>query len=168
MMLALISTVLGFLTSVVPPLVGYYDRKQRNEHELEKLKIQIEILDKNLDITKFNEGVKAVVQEGISLRDHDSVITSNEYINILRASVRPVITYLFFFLFIGVKVAAATLMFEKGYDAFNVLEVIWDDYTVSIFGAVIGFWFGTRSMVYVSEQIEKGNLDSKVSPKKKE
>lgn len=167
-MLALISTILGFLTSVVPPIVGYFDQKQRNNYELEKIKLQIQAMDKGMDLAKLNEASQAVVQEGTNLRYHDSIITDNEYINILRASVRPLVTYLFFFLFIGVKTAAATLMFQKGYDAFQVLEVIWDEYTVSIFGAVVGFWFGTRSMVYVAENVKKGNLDSTVKPDKKE
>ena len=166
-MLGLVSAILGFLTSFLPNLIAYYQIKQKQEYELELIKLRMAAADQGLDPSVITASVTSVVEEGENLRYHDSIISNNKYINILRASVRPVLTYLFFFLFVGVKTAAASLMFQKGYGGLQVLEVVWDSYTVSIFGAIMGYWFGTRSMVYVSENLNKGNLESKVSTKEK-
>ena len=166
-LLGLLSTLVGFISSVLPSLVSYWSTKQRYQYEIEITKLRIQALREGVDPTKLAADIAALVAEGKSIRLHDSYITSNEYINILRASVRPLLTYLFFFLFIGIKAAAATLLFQQGYDAIKVLEVIWDDYTVSIFGAIVGFWFGTRSMIYFAEAQEKGIAKSIIVPEEK-
>ena len=163
-MIGLISTVVGFLSTVLPLLVNYLITRQNQKHELEITKLRIEAVREGIDPIKLAADIAAIVREGENLRYHDSVITTNEYINILRGSVRPLLTYFFFFLFIGIKTATASLMFEKGYDAFKVLDVVWDSYTQSLFGAILGFWFGTRSMIYFSENIQNGTLVSVVKP----
>lgn len=165
--LGLISTLIGFLTSVLPSLINYIETKQRYKYEIEITKLRIEALRNGLDPAKLAADIAALVEEGKSLRSHDIYITSNEYINLLRALIRPLLTILFFFLFVGVKTAAATLLFQQGYDAFKVLEVIWDEYTISIFGAIIGYWFGTRSMIYFAENQHKGVVKSIIKPEEK-
>lgn len=155
-MIGLISAVIGLLTAVIPNLVKYLENEQRYKYEIELTRLRMEAESKGLNYQSVITSIKAAVEEGYSLRSHDSVISTNEYINALRASVRPVLTYFFFFVFVGVKVAAISLMFREGIEPLTVIEVVWDVYTVSIFGAIIGFWFGTRSMIYVSESFRAG------------
>lgn len=63
----------------------------------------------------------------------------------LRASVRPVITYAFFGLFAGLKILAFCHALSVDHaSALGSLPVIWDENADALFGAVLGFWFGSR------------------------
>lgn len=151
MLLGLIPTIVGIIVSVIPNIIRIWERKQRYSHEITLAKLQIEAAREKLDFNAIIESIKSVVQEGESLRHHDSAISSVQWINSLRATVRPVLTYSFFGLFCVIKIMVALLMYREGYNGLEVFAVVWDQYTVSIFGAIVGFWFGTRSMVYINE-----------------
>lgn len=150
-MLGIISAILGFLTSTLPNIISYFEQRQRYQYEIEITKLKLSVAEKGFDMAKVLADSKWVVQEGDSIRHHDSTISTNEYINDLRASVRPVLTYLFFFVFLLIKVSTLTLMLGDNVDPYRVIAVFWDDYTSSIFGAICGFWFGSRAMVYMNE-----------------
>ena len=63
--------------------------------------------------------------------------------NALRGSVLPVITYLFFLLFAGIKRSIVYAMIaHQNIDLMNV----WDDETTAIFSGMMAFWFGNRAM----------------------
>ena len=65
----------------------------------------------------------------------------------LRASVRPVITYAFFLLFTTVKVSALyVLVVDQGIEFVVALPQIWDPETQALFAAVMSFWFGQRAL----------------------
>jgi len=59
----------------------------------------------------------------------------------LSASVRPMITYTFFILYIGLKVAD---FLKVGH-----MAPIWTDEDQGIFCAVIGFWFGQHAFAKI-------------------
>ena len=151
----LLPPILGFAVNILPSIVNYYERKQDNEYKLRLTELNLEIKKAGFKHEEISEAVRSVVDEGESLRNHDSTISTNEYVNILRASVRPLLTYFFFIVFVVVKMITMYLMASSGADPFEIMKAVWDDYTVSIFGAVIGFWFGTRSMAYVNETFNK-------------
>ena len=63
----------------------------------------------------------------------------------LRGSVRPVITYGFFFLLVGIDGVLAYKGLSSGVD-FNILaDQLWDDETQALFAAIISFHFGGRA-----------------------
>ena len=155
LILGALPALLGFMTSFLPNVIKYYENKQRYAHEVTLAKLQLESKKLGIKHAEFIESIRTVVDEGNSLRHHDSIINSVGWVNTLRATVRPVITYTFFAFFIGIKMLTASLMYVKGYDAFDVLAVVWDAYTISIFGSIVGFWFGTRAMIYVNENFFK-------------
>jgi hypothetical protein len=98
----------------------------------------------NLD---FNiEMVRADSQLRQSALDHDKSIDGGKFINALRASVRPVITYTFFTVFIAVKMAAAYVMLTTGQSVPEMLKAVWDAETMALFSTIIAFWFGSRVM----------------------
>ena len=145
-MITLFSTIFGIIGSVIPNLVKILERRQDFKHEREMLQIRLDAAAKGVELQYDAEIAKASVEEGKSLRDHDLYLNGNKFLDTLRASVRPLLTYFFFFMFCGIKIAAATLMFKEGYNSLEVLQAVWDIYTVAIFGSVIGFWFGSRAM----------------------
>ena len=86
--------------------------------------------------------LKAEIQELKSLYKHDqSLETKNGFISALRASVRPVITYFFFFTFVGVEVSVIFSLVEP-----HIIDRIWNTNTQGLFAAVLSFWFGSRAM----------------------
>lgn len=145
-MIALLSTIFGLASSILPNIVKLIEKSQDHRYELELTKLKIEAATKGLEINAIAEGAKADVEEGKSLRDHDVDTNGNQFLDNLRASIRPVLTYLFFFLFCGIKIAAATLMFEQGKNPVEILNAVWDVYTIAIFGSIMGFWFGSRAI----------------------
>lgn len=151
---SLLPPLLGFAANMLPNIVSYYEKKQKYDYEVKLTELRIKLEEAGLDHKEVMESIRSVVDEGESLRSHDGTISTNEYVNILRATVRPILTYCFFLFFCAIKIATMVLMINAGADPFQIVETVWDSYTISIFGAVIGFWFGTRSMVYLNEKFE--------------
>ena len=143
-MITLFSTIFGIIGSVIPNLVKILERRQDFKHEREMLQIRLDAAAKGVELQYDAEIAKASVEEGKSLRDHDIMFAGNEFLDTLRSSIRPVLTYFFFFMFCGIKITAATFMFENGYNPIEILNAVWDVYTAAIFGTVIGFWFGSK------------------------
>ena len=86
--------------------------------------------------------LKAEIQELKSLYKHDqSLTTTSPFISGLRASVRPVITYFFFFTFVGVELSVIFNLVD-----YIILQAIWNENTQGLFAAVLSFWFGSRAM----------------------
>lgn len=146
MLLALLSPLIGLLGSVLPALIRIWERKQDLQHEIELNKLKIEAAREQGNIDFAIESVKADVAEGDSLRKHDSALDGGKFINALRASIRPVITYIFFFLFCGIKVTALVVMIREGVELPEMLKAIWDAETGALFSTIIAFWFGTRML----------------------
>ena len=97
--------------------------------------LKIKELDAQADITESEEIYK-----------HDT-IDSGKFINALRGSVRPVITYAFFGLFVAIKVTALmSLLNQTGVSLNMALDTVWDDQTAGLFAAIMSFWFGNRAV----------------------
>ncbi|MBF0171659.1 MAG: hypothetical protein HQK87_11355 [Nitrospinae bacterium] len=73
--------------------------------------------------------------------------TGVRWIDGLRGSVRPIITYAFFMLFVAVKGAALwSLAQHADLSIIEALPKIWDEETSALFAAVMSFWFGQRAL----------------------
>ena len=90
---------------------------------------------------------QAEIEETKGLYAHDAGIDAGGFVNGLRGSVRPVITYAFFILFCTIKgVTLYAMVTTHGMDLSAGMLSIWDDETQAIFSAIIAFWFGNRAM----------------------
>ena len=138
-MLALLMPFLGILGSLLPSVVRIFERKQEIKYELEMAQIQATAA---YDV----EAIKAASIERQSLYDHDKSLDGGKFINALRASIRPIITYAFFILFVAVKWAAAYVMIQQGDSIPDMLRAVWDADTMALFSIIIAFWFGSRVM----------------------
>jgi len=134
------------LGSLLPSVVRIFERKQEIKYEIELTKIKLDAAKQQADINYSIEMVKADSQLRQSALDHDKSLDGGKFINTLRASIRPVITYTFFSLFVGVKVAAAYVMLSSGQSVPEMLNAVWDVETMSLFSTIIAFWFGSRVM----------------------
>ena len=140
MLTTILGPLIGILGSVLPRIVNIFDRKQEIQYELELAKIRKDSQDSELDMEK----IKAAISEGNSLREHDSSLDGGVFFNTLRASIRPVVTYAIFGLFLAVKSAAAYVMLSSGASVPDMLQAVWDPETAGLFSTIIAFWFGTR------------------------
>ena len=143
-MLALLMPLLGIFGSLLPSIVRIFERKQEIKYELQLTEIKLNAASAEADIQYHIEEIKADAQSRQSALDHDKSLDGGKFINALRASIRPVITYSFFFLFVAVKWAAAYVMIKQGQDIPTMLGAVWDPDTMSLFSTIIAFWFGSR------------------------
>lgn len=145
-MLALLSPLFGILGSLLPSVVRIFERKQEIKYEIELTKIKLDAAREQANLNFDIEVVKNNALERQSILDHDKSLDGGKFINALRASIRPVITYVFFFLFVAVKVSAAYVMLSNGQSVPEMLKAVWDVETMSLFSTILAFWFGSRVM----------------------
>ena len=145
-MITLLGSLLGFGTSFLPEVLNYFKRGQEQKHELQRMKMEIELMAKRSEF-KIQELDKAAeIKEAEGLYKHDSV-DAGGFINALRGSVRPIITYAFFGLFVAIKVTALISLMSLPEMQLNMaLSMIWDDQTAGLFSAIMAFWFGNRAV----------------------
>jgi hypothetical protein len=143
-MLTLLSPILGIIGSLLPRFVTLFERKQELQHEIELIRIRAEAAKQSAENELVIKGIEADIADAKSVRSFDTDVDGGKFINALRASIRPVITYVFFILFVAVKVAAAYTMIQNGDSIPEMLDAVWDSETMALFGTIIAFWFGSR------------------------
>ena len=144
-MITLLGSLLGFGTSFLPEVLNYFKRGQEQKHELQRMKMEIELMAKRSEFKIQELDKEAEIKEAEGLYKHDSV-DAGGFINALRGSVRPIITYCFFGLFVAIKVTALLALLNVGHDLGRALSLIWDDATAGLFAAIMSFWFGNRAV----------------------
>jgi hypothetical protein len=145
-MLTLLGSLLGFVTSAFPDLLGLFRDSQDRKHELAILDRQLEQMTLGHQQRLDEIEVQADIAETKALYRHDKPV-GVAWVDALRASVRPVVTYAFFLLFAGVKGSALyVLIAVEGLVLADALPRIWDPETQALFAAVMSFWFGQRAL----------------------
>jgi hypothetical protein len=147
MLSGLLGSVLGFGGSVVPAITDHFKTKSNNKFELQKMEKMAELRAKGYD-----HEIKMYEQMG-SDKEHDRLIQHDISINQgtgiiagLQKSVRPVITYCFFGLFVAIEVTLLREALNSGVPLAESLGLLWDEDTKAIFAAIISFWFGSRAI----------------------
>jgi len=143
-MIALLGSALGFGTSFLPQVLGFFQKKQDHKNRIEELKMQGELaaLGVTHDIQKLDK--QAEIAETKAL--YEFANPRSGFAAGLSASVRPVITYLFFGLFLSVKAVILLKTMEAGGDWKDAVPLMFDTETQALFSAIIAFWFGQRSV----------------------
>ena len=136
-MLTLLGSVLGFVTSTGPGIFKQImDRRQDakdKEHELKLLSQSASDRRDEAVITSAGDANVAVQESTQELTKRGSLWTVN-----LAASVRPIITYCFFFEFV-----LLTVLSSFGYIDQAQFNQIFEPVS-GIFATIISFWFGHR------------------------
>jgi hypothetical protein len=144
-MITLLGSLLGFGTSFLPEVLGFFRANQEHKHEMQKAQLQIDLMSKRAELKLEVMDREADIKETEGLYKHDN-IDAGGFINALRGSVRPVITYCFFALFVAIKVTALLALVKSGNELGQALSVIWDEATAGLFAAIMSFWFGNRAV----------------------
>lgn len=142
-MVAILGSLIGFVSSLGPAIVKIFQDKQDKKHELLMLDKQIE-MQKLFNTQRLAEVETAADMEEIKAlyQDFSPKTTSIKFVDgflaLLNSSVRPVITYAFFSLYTWVKYAQYQITPD-------VLQ-LWSEEDMAIFCAVISYWFGQRAL----------------------
>jgi len=168
-MLTLLSTLISFLMGGLPKLLEYFQAKQDKEHELALAQMQI---TRELELRKAGfeaqERVEHIRSEQLATESaantqqaiigaqqaemqaiyaHDTALNegTSQWMKNLRASVRPVITYGFFFLLMFVDIAGFWYGYYMSVPFNDMLNMLWDSDTQALFASIIAFHFGGRA-----------------------
>ncbi len=141
-MLSLVGSILGFGTSFLPKVLGYFEEKRDQKHELQMMDKQLE---QQLQIGKQKMqmmNIDADIRETETLHKEHASITSksSQWCVNLSASVRPIITYCLF-----IEFAILTLSVNMDWITAQQYTMIWNDEFQAVWAAVVSFWFGQRS-----------------------
>ena len=141
-MLSLIGSVLGFGTSFLPKVLGYFEEKRDQAHELSMMDKQLE-QQLQIGVQKLQMmDAEADIRETEALHKEHASITmkASKWCINLSASVRPVITYCLF-----IEFAALTLSVNMDWITAQQYMMIWNNEFQAVWAAVVSFWFGQRS-----------------------
>jgi hypothetical protein len=130
--------IIGFLGSLVPFGFKYVQDKSDKKHELKILELQSQIQKENSN-QKLNEiNVNADISESKSL--YKTFYSKIKWIDALNGTVRPVIVYCFFALYVYTKISYLT------YTDVFIMGEFWTKTDNTIFLTMIAFYYGQRSM----------------------
>ena len=168
-MLTIFSTLVSFLMGGLPKILDFFQDKSDKNHELklagmqterelaraaDGFTAQVKIEDIKLDEIKVQSTadtqqmlIGAQQSEMQALYAHDESLNegTSQWMKNLRASVRPVITYGFFFLLCGIDGVLAYQALTSGVAFEAMAEQLWDNETQALFASIIAFHFGGRA-----------------------
>lgn len=157
-MLTLISTALSFLMGGLPKLMDFFQDKSDKAHEMDMARMQTErelqmmergfIAQARIEEIKTEQvQMETQAQERSAMYAHDIAIGqgASQWVTNLRASVRPVVTYLFVFLLIVVDIASIWWAWSTGAAFAEAIPMVFDADEMQILASIIAFWFGTQA-----------------------
>ena len=145
-MMSLLGSLLGFGTSFLPEVLNFFKAGQEHKQKLETMKMEAELMEKRSQLKLQELDKEADIQESKGIYQHDRSINAGGFVNALRGSVRPVITYAFFCLFVATEIVIMVKVLETGGDWKDAVELMWSPEVQGLFAAVLSFWFGNRAV----------------------
>jgi hypothetical protein len=169
MMLTLLSTLISFLMGGLPKILDFFQDRADKKHEVELARMQTErelqllqagyvaqqkIEEIRLDEIKTETAsqekqslISAQQSEMEMIYKHDMSLNegTSEFMKNYRASVRPTITYGFFFLLVFVDVGVFWYGWQRGIEFKELADMLWDNETQALFASIIAFHFGGRA-----------------------
>ena len=107
--------MIGFASSTAPALADHFKQKNDQKFELEKMKTMAELRKAGFDHELKAFEAQAADKEHDRLIQHDMSINSGTgIISALQRSVRPVITYCFFGLFLAIEITLLREALDSG------------------------------------------------------
>jgi|TARA_R110002167_G_scaffold241156_1_gene446377 hypothetical protein len=156
-MLSILSGILGFATSGLPSVLKFFEQKGDNAHEEAMAKLEMEralaMAEKGFasqeKIEEFRTDqveMETYAAERLALYKHDEKHAQNAstWVINLRASVRPIITYIFVFIFLFADVVGLWWAMDTGVDFATAMNIVISAEEMAILASIIGFWFGSR------------------------
>jgi len=151
-MMTLLGSLLGFGSSFLPEVLNFFRAGQEHKQKMERMTLEMDLMSRRSELQLSLLDKQADIKETEGLYKHDS-IDAGGFVNALRGSVRPVITYAFFGLFVAVQIVIMVKVVNEGGDWASAVTLMWTDETSALFAAIMSFWFGSRA---VSKYLNRG------------
>ncbi len=157
-MLSLISSLMGFAAGGLPKVLDFVQDRGDKKHELAMM-----AANREREIALAREGfiaqarveeikteqieMQTQAQEKLAMWKHDMKIGEggSTWVINLRASVRPVVTYIFVLLLVVVDVAGIWYAYSTGVAFAEAMDMVFSDDEMAILAAIISFWFGSQA-----------------------
>lgn len=157
-MLSLLSTTLSFLMGGLPKLFDFFQDRSDKSHELELARMQTEremqMLERGYaaqarieEIRTDQVEMQTNAQVMTAIYDHDKSLNegTSQWVKNLRASVRPIVTYLFVAELFLINFVSLGWAIYVGVDFVTALEQVFTVEEMQIVSSIIAFWFGTQA-----------------------
>jgi hypothetical protein len=158
-MFSIISGILGFATSGLPSLLGFFQQKgdQKHEREMAMLQNQQALLmaekgfvaqEKIAAIELEGTYAETYAQEREALYTHDAKLVegASQWVKTLNACVRPFVAFTFVGLLVFVDVAGLVWAVKStGGFTPESMDAVFSSEEMSIVASIIGFYFGSRT-----------------------
>jgi hypothetical protein len=158
-MFSIISGILGFATSGLPSLLGFFQQRGDQKHERDMAKLQNEqqmamaqagfvSQEKIAAIELEGTYAETYAQEREALYTHDAKLVEQAapWVKTLNASVRPVVAFTFVGLLVFVDIAGFVWAVKStGGFTPESMDAIFSSDEMSIVASIIGFYFGSRT-----------------------
>ena len=157
-MLSILSAVLGFATSGLPNVLKFFEQKGDQKHERDMAEIEIR---RTIEMAKAGYAsqerieefktdqveMETYAEERVALYKNDeaSAEGASTWVINLRASVRPIITYVFVIILLVVDFVGLYWAISSGANYAEAMQIVFSDEEMAILASIIGFWFGART-----------------------
>jgi hypothetical protein len=143
-MFALLGSLLGFASSLLPDVFSMFRDRKDKAHELAILTKQMEFMEKGHHNRIAEINAMADANESPYIYKF-AAKSGNTTIDALTTSVRPVLSYAFFILYAYIKIASFFILHRYNDDIALSIVQLWSEEDQTIFCAIIAFWFGHRA-----------------------
>jgi len=157
-MMTMISTFLSFLAGGLPKILEIFQDRQDKKHELALVAAQKErelalaergfIAQARVEEIKLEQiQTQTAGEERQALYQHDVEIGkgASQWMINLRASVRPVVTYIFVLELVAINIAGVWYAYNTGVPFAAAMAEVFSDDEMLILSSIIAFWFGTQA-----------------------
>lgn len=141
-MITLLASIAGFFTSIIPELIKYFKDINDKRHELQMLEKQMHFSSMNTEnkLQEIQIANEAAEQKAL----YSTYKTKIKWVDSLNGSVRPILAYCFFLLYMSVKYLQYKAITKHAH-VIEHLEVIWSVDDQAIFAGIISFYYGHRT-----------------------
>ena len=157
-MMTMVSTFLSFLAGGLPKILTIFQDRQDKKHELALVSAQKErelalaergfLAQARVEEIKLEQiQTETAVEERQALYQHDIEIGkgASQWMINLRASVRPVVTYIFVLELVALNITGIWYAWNQGVPFAVAMENVFGDDEMLILSSIIAFWFGTQA-----------------------
>jgi len=149
---------MGFASAGVPRLLDMWQQTKDQKHELALMAMQREreialaregfVAQARVEEIRTDQiAMQTQAQEKLAIWKHDSKLAEggSTWVINLRASVRPVVTYIFVLLLVVVDIAGIWYAYSTGVAFAEAMDMVFSDDEMAILAAIISFHFGGRA-----------------------
>lgn len=141
-MITLFASLIGFISSIIPEIIKYFKDLNDKKHELN-------IFDKQIEYNKMGN-IKTLEEIHVSreILEQASLYTTYKtdirWVDMLNGTVRPVLAYSFFIMYMAVKYMQYKAITSSAH-LIEYLDIIWNVDDQAIFAGIISFYYGHRT-----------------------